>query len=150
MTACSVALIIPSTVQAIQRGTTADTRDIAKSWIEQHVARGSRVALEQYSPPISRDDYQVFIEVKGELQKDASTSGFKGVLGDVRMPDALREKAIQYVVITGWFERFQAQKEHYPDLVRSYEGLLASADLLYEVAPTETVRGPMIRVLKLR
>jgi hypothetical protein len=148
--ALGILLVIPSATQAFKRGTTADTRDIAKTWIEQHIARGSKIAIEQYAPPISRDDYEVFIEVKGVLHKDATTSGFKGVLGEARMPDALRKQAIEYVVITSWFERYQAQKDNFPELVRSYESLFASSDLRYELRPAESVRGPVIQVLKLR
>ncbi len=150
--ALAVALVIPSATEAFQQGgTTLDTRDIAKAWIEHHVPRGSRVLLEQYTPPISRNDYQVFIVLRGELQKDTTVRGFKGVLADLRTLDLLQGKGIDYVLLSStYLDRFQSEKKSYPEEVRLYEELFETSDLLYEVKPTEHTRGPVIRVLKLR
>jgi len=138
-------------VEAFQRGAvTLDTRDIVKTWIEGHLPRGSKIALEQNTAPISRDEYQVFVVARGDLQRDATTRGFKGVLGDLRTLEPVREKAIEYVVLDGYLDRFRAEEKSYPDEVRLYDELLASSDLLYELKPTEHTRGPVIRVLKLR
>jgi hypothetical protein len=146
----AVVLVFPSATEAFRRGTTLDTRDIAKEWIERHVPRGSKVAVEQYAPPISRDDYRVFVFLKGSLQRDGTTRNFKGVLGDLRTLDPLRGNAVDYVLLSSYFDRFRDEKQRYPDEVRFYEELLARSDLLYELKPTEATRGPVIRVLKLR
>ncbi len=144
-------LVVPSVTEALQRGgSTSDTRDIAKAWIEGHVPRGSKVAVEQHTPPISRDEYQVFVVLRGELQKDTTTRGFKGVLGDMKTLDPLRAKAIDYALLSSYSDRYQAEKKSYPDEVRFYEELLGASDLLYELQPTGRTKGPVVRVLKLR
>jgi len=149
--ALGLVLMFTPAVEAYQRGAvTLDTRDIAKTWIEGHLPRGSKIALEQNTAPISRDEYQVFVVARGDLQRDATTRGFKGVLGDLRTLDPLRGKAIEYVVLDGYIDRYRAEEKSYPDEVRLYDELLASSDLLYELKPTEHTRGPVIRVLKLR
>jgi 4-amino-4-deoxy-L-arabinose transferase-like glycosyltransferase len=149
--ALGAALAIPSAAEAFQRGgTTLDTRDIAKAWIERHVSRGSKVAVEQNTPPISRDEYQVFVVVRGELQRDTTTRGFKGILGDMRSLDPLLRNGIDFLVLSTYVDRFQAEKKSYPDEVRLYEALFEASDLVYELTPTGRTKGPVIRVLKLR
>ena len=148
--ALGIALVLPTAIEAYQRGgTIEDTRDIAKIWIEQHIPRGSKIAVEQNTPPISRDEYQVFVVVPGGLQRDTSTRGFKGVLGDMGTLDPLRGRAIEYVLLSSYFDRFQAEGKRYPDEVRFYEHLLAGSHMLYELSPTGRTKGPVIRVLKL-
>lgn len=150
--ALGIVLVLPSATEAFQQGrTTLDTRDIARAWIEDHLPRGSRVLVEQYTPPISRDEYQVIVVLRGQLQKDTTTRGFKGVLGDMGTLDLLRGKGIDYVLLSNlYFDRFQAEKKNYPNEARLYEDLFRASDLLYEVRPTGRTRGPLIRVLKLR
>lgn len=149
--ALGLALVIPSVSDALQRGgTTSDSRDIAKVWIEGHVPPGSKLAVEQYTPPISRGEYHVFVALKGELQRDTTTRGYKGVLGDMRALDPLRVEGIEYVVVSDYFDRFRAEREAYPDEVRFYEELFRASDLLYELKPVGRTKGPAIRVLKLR
>ena len=144
-------LVVPSVTEALQRGgNTLDTRDIAKAWIEGHVPRGSKVAVEQHTPPISRDEYQVFVVLRGELQRDTTTRGFKGVLGDMKTLDPLRAQAIDYALLSSYSDRYQAEKNSYPDEVRLYEELFGASDLLYELKPTGRTKGPVVRVLKLR
>ena len=150
--ALGIVLVLPSATEAFQQGrTTLDTRDIARTWIEDHLPRGSRVLVEQYTPPISRDEYQVVVVLRGQLQKDTTTRGFKGVLGDMRSLDLLRGKGIDYVLLSStYFDRFQAEKKSYPDEVRLYDELFGASDLVYELKPTGYTKGPVIRVLKLR
>jgi len=148
--ALGLLLMVPSAIEAFQRGITLDTRDIAKAWIEAHVPPGARVAVEQYTPPISRDKYHVFVVVRGELEKDATAIGFKGILSDLARSDALRERAIDYVIVSSWFKRFQAEEANYPKEVRFYNELFGISDVVYELTPTGYTKGPVIRVLKLR
>ena len=151
--ALGVLLVMPSAMEAFQRGgTILDTRDIGKSWIDGHVPPGSRVAVEQYAPPISRDTYQVFFVVEGSpsLQRDTTTRGFKGVLADMKTLAPLRGAGVDYVVTTNWPDRYRAEATEYPDEVRYYDELFAASDLLYEVDPTERTKGPVIRILKFR
>jgi 4-amino-4-deoxy-L-arabinose transferase-like glycosyltransferase len=148
--ALGLLLMAPSAIEAFQRGVTLDTRDIAKAWIEAHVSPGAKVAVEQYTPPISRDDYHVFVAVRGELERDATATGFKGILAEVARSDAFREKGIDYVIVSSWFERFQAEEASYPKEVRFYNELFGNSDVVYELTPTGWTKGPVIRVLKLR
>jgi len=145
-----IALVLPSALEVFRQGTTSDTRDIAKAWIERHIPPGSKVAVEQYGPPISRDSYQVFVSKSGKLERDTTTRGWKESLGDLAGLQTLREKGIEYVVLSGWFERYKAEQVSYPDPVRFYEELFASSELLFELKPTGATGGRTIRVLKLR
>jgi len=149
--ALGVVLVLPSATEAVRRGsTTLDSRDVAKTWIEDHIPRGSNVAVEQYTPPISRDAYHVYFVGQDGLEKDATTRGFKGVLGDIKTVEPLRRKAIDYVLLSDFSDRFKAEKQSYRDEARFYEELFGSSDVLYEFKPTERIKGPTIRVLKLR
>jgi len=149
--ALGLALVLPSVSEGLQRGgTTSDSRDIAKVWIEGHVPKGSKLAVEQYTPPVSRSEYRVFVVVRGELERDTTTRGYKGVLADVKVLDALRVQGIEYVVVSDYLDRFQAERASYPDEVRFYEELFRASDMLYELKPVGRTKGPLIRVLKLR
>ena len=149
--ALGVVLVLPSGVEAFKQGGTLDTRDIAKVWIDGHVPRGSKVLVEQYTPPISRDEYEVFAALRGELQRDRTPRGFKGVLGDMRSLGGLRSKGIEYVVLSNtYLNRYRAERIAYPDEVRLYEELLGSSDLIYELNPPARSKGPAILVLRLR
>lgn len=145
-----VALVFPSALEAFRNGTTSDTRDIAKAWIERHIPAGSKIAVEQYTPPISRDSYHVFVFQRGSLRRDTTTRGWKADLGELAGLQPLREEAIEYVVLSNWFDRFQAEQDRYPGPVRFYGQLFASSDLIYELNPTGTTPGPTIRVLRFR
>jgi hypothetical protein len=149
--ALGVILVLPSGIEAFTQGITLDTRDIAKVWIEGHVPRGSKVLLEQYTPPISRDEYEVFVPLRGELQRDRTPRGFKGVLGDMKSLVGLRTKGIEYVVLSNiYLSRYRAERIAYPDEVRVYEELLGSSDLIYELSPPARSKGPTIFVLRFR
>ena len=149
--ALGLALVVPSVSEGLHRGgTTEDSRDIAKVWIEGHVPKGSKLAVEQYTPPVSRSEYQVFVAVRGELERDTTTRGYKGVLGDVKALDPLRVQGIEYVVVSDYLDRFQAERTSYPDEVHFYEELFRASDMLYELKPVGCTKGPLIRVLKLR
>jgi branched-subunit amino acid ABC-type transport system permease component len=148
--ALGVVLLLPPVVEAFAQGVTLDTRDIAKAWIDGHVPRGSKVLVEQYTPPISRDEYEVFAALRGELQRDRTPRGFKGVLGDMKSLGELRAKRIEYVVLSNtYLDRYRAERAEYPDEVHLYEELLEGSDLLYELRPPPRSKGPAILVLRL-
>ena len=66
------------------------------------------------TPPISRDTYRVFIFFeKGDLRKDTTTRGWRQNLGGLAGLQPLREKAIEYVVLSKWFDRSQAEQDKY-------------------------------------
>lgn len=149
--ALGLALVIPSVSEGLyQGGLTLDTRDIAKAWIERHVPSGARLAVEQYTPPVSRAEYQVFVEERGSLKRDTTTTGYKGVLADLRALDPLRANEIEYVVVSNYLDRYRAERASYPDEVRFYEQLFRVGELLYELKPRQDTKGPVIRVLKVR
>ena len=64
--------------------------------------------------------------------------------------DPLRVQGIEYVVVSDYLDRFQAEPTSYPDEVRFYEELFRASDMLYELKPVGRTKGPLIRVLKLR
>jgi hypothetical protein len=98
---------------------------------------------------VSRAEYQVFVEVRGSLKRDTTTTGYKGVLADLRALDPLRVNEIEYVVVSDYLDRYRAERTSYPDEVRFYEELFRVGDLLYELKPLPYTKGPVIRVLKL-
>jgi hypothetical protein len=149
--ALGLALVAPVATEAYQRGEMGpDTRDIAKAWVERHVPRGTRVAVEQYAPPISRNEYQVFFVGPGGLTRDTTTRGFKGVLGDLKTLEPLRENAIEFALLSDYSDRYQAEEQSYPNEVRLYRELYGASVVVYELRPIGRSTGPVVRVLKLR
>jgi 4-amino-4-deoxy-L-arabinose transferase-like glycosyltransferase len=151
ITGLGVLLVIPTMNAALERGgITSDTRNIGKTWVEGHVPRGAKVAVEQYTPPISRNEYEVYVVVRDNLERDSTTRGFKGILAEVKTIDALRGKEIDYILLSDFSDRFRAEIRSYPKEVEFYKALLEASEILYEISPSGRMKGPTIRVLRLR
>jgi hypothetical protein len=137
--------------------TGTDTRTLARDWIMQHVPAGSRVLLERYTPQFTADQYKLFVVDRGGQLTAVNTntavanalilpSGRAGWLKDT---EAIHHNRIEYMVLSGWYERFRAESKDYTEIVATYEGLMRMGTPAYEVQRTPGINtGPTIRVYR--
>jgi hypothetical protein len=134
-----------------------DTRTLARGWMMKHVARRTRVLVESYTPEFPVDRYKTFVvDDVGQLaaiQVNITVPGalFRpdGQIGKLRNLNAIHRERIEYMVISNWYERFRAERERYPDIVKTYETLMRMGTPVYEVQRTPGLNsGPTIRVYR--
>lgn len=159
--AASALLITGCAVVALQQSLSSnaerrgeDNRTHANHWIESHIAPGSRLAIERYTPQPDKRRYGVYrAEQDGQLSRDdapnihASTSGALASLLD---PDALRKAGISHVVLGNTLDRMEAEPLKYAREIATYQRILASATLVYETSPEPGHnRGNHVRIYRL-
>lgn len=88
--------------------TAVDSRETSRVWIEENLPVGSHIALESYSPYLSRDRYQLeFVQLAAE-----------------QPPDWYTGKGVQYVVFSeGMYGRYLRDPERYPERLAEYRAL---------------------------
>ena len=93
-----------------RRLTAVDARETSRVWIEENIPAGSHIALESWSPYLSRDRYQLeFVQRAAEQPAD----WYAG-------------KGVQYVVFSGgMYGRYLRDPERYPERLAEYRALWA-------------------------
>jgi 4-amino-4-deoxy-L-arabinose transferase-like glycosyltransferase len=95
-------LSVVNCIRAVQ----PDSRATARIWIADHLARGSRIAMEPYTPYVEPKNHQI---VSIPLGKPPDIQWFK-------------DKKIQYIIYGEWgFKRFYANADKYADIIARYE-----------------------------
>lgn len=91
-----------------RRLTAVDSRETSRAWIEQNIPAGSHIALEAYSPYLSRDRYRLEY-LQRAVEQPADWYAGKGV---------------QYVVFSGgMYGRYLRDPERYPERLAEYRAL---------------------------
>jgi 4-amino-4-deoxy-L-arabinose transferase-like glycosyltransferase len=131
-----------------------DTREIAREWIQHHVAAGSLIAVENYGPPLVREDELGHYRAGGldpvayrilRLQLPAP-----GTPDRTRDIGVLRRQGVQYVVVSSRvYDRVRAAPEEYPTAVAFYDQLGEKAQLVKEFRPGAGERGPVLKLYRL-
>jgi hypothetical protein len=130
------------------RGRT-DTRTLAKEWIERNIPPGSRIATEGLGPPLSEDDYQLFVFFRGSLGPigDPWAHYHLGEAGDVNV---LFENDIEYAVVnSNAYGNYRRVPHLYPDEYTFYIDLNSEGRLLQDFRPGEHP-GPEIKIYSLK
>jgi 4-amino-4-deoxy-L-arabinose transferase-like glycosyltransferase len=116
-----------------------DTRTVAKDWIEANLAPKTRIALEEYGPPISPEVYNVY---------------FRKSLGEIS-PEWLSRRRVEYAVINDiQYSRFVPYPKDFPGQAAFYRGLDERAVLLKTFAPQwddtlVDLHNPTIKIYRL-
>jgi 4-amino-4-deoxy-L-arabinose transferase-like glycosyltransferase len=124
------AILFPSArevvrVDAALAGT--NSRTAAKEWIHRTILPGTRIALESYDPPISRERYSVV---------------YRHTLGEIDL-EWLSLKKVEYVVTTDTMsERFTRNPQEDPKRAGFYLGLEREAVLVKTFRPA--YQGPLL------
>jgi hypothetical protein len=87
-----------------------DARESSRVWIEANLPAGSRIALESYSPYLSRDRYQLAFLSRAVDQP----------------PDWYAASGLQYLVLSeGMYGRYLRDPARYPEQAAAYQALFA-------------------------
>jgi hypothetical protein len=104
-------VLLPSVVKVVRFDyllTQKDTRTLAKEWINRNLPKGSTLALESYSPPLSEDDYLLLR---------------RHTLGNIHL-DWLAQRNVEYVIISDiMYARFTRFPEEFPKQASFYRSL---------------------------
>ncbi len=132
----------------------ADTREVAREWIQENVPAGALVAVENYGPPLVREDQLPHYRAAG-----LDPAAYRLVRLKLPVPgtperthdlERLREQGVQYVVVSSRVrDRVLAAAADYPELVAFYRRLDAEAELVREFRPGPGERGPVLRLYRL-
>jgi len=129
-----------------------DTRTVAKEWIDENITQGSKIAIEEYCPVISRQKYNVFINKDGILIKDISERGWKGSIADTESLDSLTKNGIEYVIINkDMYNSYLKEGIRYPDEIKFYQELFKKVELIKEFKPhSKDKPGPEIGIYRFK
>ena len=134
-----------------------DTRTLARQWMISEIPVGSRVLVEIYTPQLPKGLFN-FLEVSSDgvlVEVDAEKMNYEtfrpgGHLGKIRDVQDIQRRNIEYIVMSNIYDRYLAERENYSEIVATYEKLMNSGTLIYEVQSTPGINsGPRIRIYKL-
>jgi hypothetical protein len=136
-------LVVPLTwtIRDDARLTRTDTRVVARTWIERHVKRDTRLAADPSLPPFAG-----FRIVKLDLPLPTE---------DAPDPDRnlhrLRLEDVHYVIVTGAVaDRVLAAREDYPFEARFYENVKRLQRVFYVRKDQGDLNGPWVAVYRLQ
>ena len=152
-----VAAAVPPLASSIAYDRTlsgADTREVAREWIQDNVPPGARIAVENYGPPLVRQDVLHHYRAAGLDPVAYRLLRLKlpapGAPERSRDLDRLRERGIEYVVVSSRIrERVLAAPEVYPTIVDFYRRLDAETVLVKEFRPGPGERGPVLSLYRI-
>jgi hypothetical protein len=131
-----------------------DTREAAREWIQQNVPAGSLIAVENYGPPLVRED-----TIDHYLEAGLDPVAYRLVRLKLPAPETpdrsrdvgrLRRQGVEYVVTSSRVrDRVLAARDEYPAIVDFYEQLDTQAELVREFRPGAGERGPVLRLYRL-
>ena len=132
----------------------ADTREIAREWIQRNIPEGSLIAVENYGPPLVREDQLPHYRERGLDPVTFRLVRLKLPLPGTPEPThdlaRLREQGVQYVVTSSRVrDRVLAAAADYPALAEFYRRLDEDAELVEEFRPGSGEQGPVLRLYRL-
>ncbi len=132
----------------------ADTREIAREWIQRNIPEGALIAVENYGPPLVRED-----QLPHYRQRGLDPVAYRLVRLKLPVPGTperthdlarLREQGVQYVVTSSSVrDRVLAAAADYPELAGFYRRLDEEAELVEVFRPGPGERGPALRLYRL-
>lgn len=134
---CLAQPAVATTQQAISFARPS-TRDLAVAWIREHLPPGSMFLREHYTPRPPRGEYR------------ARMSRFAARLS----PAQLRDPQLDYLLLSSnAYGRFldprRHTKPHHKVYEERYQRIFSEDELLLELVPSATRRGPGLRIYKL-
>jgi 4-amino-4-deoxy-L-arabinose transferase-like glycosyltransferase len=132
----------------------ADTRELAKEWIERNVPAGSLIAVENYGPPLVREDQLPHFREAGLDPVAYRLVRLKlpvpGTPERTRDLARLREQGVEYVVTSSRVrDRVMAAAADYPGLADFYRQLDQRGELVKEFRPGPGERGPVLELYRI-
>jgi 4-amino-4-deoxy-L-arabinose transferase-like glycosyltransferase len=131
-----------------------DTREVAREWIQMNVPAGSLIAVENYGPPLVRED--VLDHYRASGLDPVAYRLLRLKLPAPETPDRsrdlqrLRRRGVEYVITSSRVrDRVLAAPEEYPTIVEFYEELDAQGELVREFRPGAGETGPVLKLYHL-
>jgi hypothetical protein len=131
-----------------------DTREVAREWIQRHVPAGALIAVENYGPPLVRED--VLDHYREAGLDPVAYRLLRLKLPAPQTPDRrrdlaqLRRQGVEYVITSSRVrDRVLAAPEEYPTIVEFYEQLDAQGELVREFRPGDGETGPVLKLYRL-
>jgi hypothetical protein len=134
--------VLPSAVRTVKFDLNLrrpDTRTVAKGWIEANLPPKTRIAMEEYGPPVSPEVYNVY---------------FQKSLGEINL-EWLSRRRVEYAVINDiQYSRFVPYPKDFPGQAAFYRALDERAALLKTFIPKWDDRlvdlhNPTIKIYRL-
>jgi hypothetical protein len=132
----------------------ADTREIALEWIQRSIPAGSLIGVENWGPPLVRED-----QLGHYREAGLDPVAYRLVRLKLPVPGTpepthdlarLREQGVEYVVTSSRVrDRVLAAAADYPELATFYQELEAQSELVKQFRPGPGERGPVLRVYRL-
>ena len=151
-----VAFVLPLTAAIAYDATLSgtDTREVARAWIQENVPAGALIAVENYGPPLVREED---LDHYGDAGLDPVAYRLvrlklpaPGVPERARDLDRLRERGVEYVVVSSRVrERVLAAPDVYPSIVDFYRRLEAETELVKEFRSGPGERGPVLSLYRI-
>jgi 4-amino-4-deoxy-L-arabinose transferase-like glycosyltransferase len=120
--------------------TQPDTRTLARDWIEGHIPEGTKIAIEQYCPPLSPKKYKVVFKPPSLSQVDL---------------EWLSRRKIKYVIVSDIiYSRFTRYPKEFPNQANFYRALDEKAVLVKIFEPKWNeylvdLHNPTIKIYRL-
>ena len=131
-----------------------DVRSVAKDWVERHVAADSAIASDPYGPPLVGRRALRFYRAAGA--EAVAYRIYRLPLPLPAQPDHrhslawLKDHGVGYVIVSSdVYDRVLAARDAYPDQVRFYRRLAATAHLVRTFAPGPDHPGPTLKLYRL-
>jgi len=143
----------PALRPALLRAFDRDTRVIAAAWAETNLPPATRVALETYAPQLSAYRYDVLVPVGGALRpmhevwpgRPLPRPYFGSFGSQVEPGDFV---AADFVITSGWEERYRAEQSTYPNEYALYQWLRQNFVEVQVFQADALTLGPTITVFK--
>jgi 4-amino-4-deoxy-L-arabinose transferase-like glycosyltransferase len=138
ITICLVIIIaftpLMSCISWDQKMSLKDTRTIGKEWIDSNLLKGSKIAMEGYTPQISENKYKIL--------KDSS-------LGKHNFTWYKNQNVTYFVLSSNVYNPYYSAKNKYPDYVKNYESIKSNCTIIKEIIPTKNP-GPKLIILEIK
>ena len=131
-----------------------DTRTVARGWILANVPQGSSLLVERHGPQLPLEVYRYREVRNGAIVNTISDQAGPNIyprweMGYLKDKDELRRRGVQYVLVSGQYDKYLADKENFDDVVRGYERIFSVTEpVMVWRAEDGPWRGPTIRLLK--
>ena len=151
--------LLVTSVKQMREMARPHTWTIGRQWILQNLPQGSRVFIEVTAPHLPSGSFQFFqvadngtiVEEKRENRDPGSDFRPSGEFGSLKNIEELRSKKIEYFVVGDRYKRYLIEREKYPQIVATYQAIIAEGELLWEIdrVPGKS-RGTNLQVYRVR
>ncbi len=135
-----------------------DTRAMAREWMLSNIPAKSSVLVDSGTLPVPVRAFNFFEVDRGTLSKiDPEQTRYSFIepnrqsLGQIKNLEDIKRKNIEYIVFSAKYDQYMNEKERYPNIVKTYEKIIASTALIYESKQYIKVNPePNIRIYKVQ